>query len=294
MVRIMLDPGHAGNYYNASPVLDGYYESNMTWSLAGKLKSALEARGFAVGLTRAAKDDDPELTERGRRSAGYDLFLSLHSNAAGSESPDSPWMIHMVSDGKTDIDERSRAVAHLLGPVISKTMSVSDATYHTKGTDFDRDGNGYIDDEWYGVLFGAKSVGVPGVILEHSFHTNRKAAEWLSSDVNLSRLAEAEADALAAYYGMEVNSPMTDAEKREFRALSDKVADMEKTLERHNDQIGVKWAYIDRNLPDWAAPTVKKLASRGYLKGNGENSFELSRLMLRVLVMIDRAGAFDK
>lgn len=294
MIRIMLDPGHAGSYFNASPVLDGYYESNMTWSLALKLEAELKSRGFGVGLTRRTKDEDPELTARGRSAAGYDLFLSLHSNASASELPDSPWLIHMSQDNMTDIDEKSLAVARVLGPVISKTMGVSEPFYYTKPTDFDRDGNGYLDDEWYGVLFGAKSVGVPGVILEHSFHTNLRAAKWLSLDENLARLAESEADALAGYFGMEMDSPMTDAEQRELRDLSDRVAAMERTLEAHDSQIGVKWAYIDSNLPDWAAPTVKKLAGRGYLKGNGENSFELSRLMMRVLVMIDRSGAFDR
>ena len=63
----MLDPGHFGSYYNASPTVSGYYESNMTWSLAAKLKSALEDYGFEVLLTRYSKDEDVELTERGRR-----------------------------------------------------------------------------------------------------------------------------------------------------------------------------------------------------------------------------------
>ena len=100
MIKIMLDPGHAGNYFNASPVVAGYYESAMTWKLAQKLKTALEAYGFEVGLTRQTINEDPELTERGRRARGYDLFISLHSNAAANENPDAPWMIHFLPDGK--------------------------------------------------------------------------------------------------------------------------------------------------------------------------------------------------
>lgn len=291
-IKIMLDPGHAGDYYNPSTVVSGYYESNMTWALAGKLKRALEKRGFEVGLTRQTKDEDPELTERGRRARGYDLFLSLHSNASSDPTSRAPWLIHFSPDGKTDLDERSEAAARALGPVISDVMGTPAPFYYTKPTDFDRDGNGYVDDEWYGVLFGAKSVGVPGVILEHSFHTNATSTRWLMDDGNLDALAEAEAECLAKFYKTE-DEEMTEAEKKAFSELSAKVEKLEKRVGDHHDQIGVKWAYVDENLPDWAEPTVKKLVKSGIIKGNGKNSFELSYLLMRILVMLDRAKVFD-
>lgn len=56
--------------------------------------------------------------------------------------------------------------------------------------------------DYYGVIRGAVSVGVPGVILEHSFHTNRKATNWLMSDANLAKMARAEAECIAAYLGV--------------------------------------------------------------------------------------------
>ena len=253
----MLDPGHAGSYYNASPVASGYYESNMTWSLAGKLKDSLEKYGFRVGLTRQTKDEDPELTLRGRRAAGYDLLLSHHSNAAGTESPDAPWIIHFQPDSKTSTDERSSAVARLLGPVISRVMGVSAPYYYTKGVDFDRDGNGYLDDEYYGVLFGAKSVGVPGVILEHSFHTNRRAASWLMNEENLTLLAEAEAAALAEYYGMkkEEEEEVTAAELEKLNA---RIARLESAV----NEVKITYDFIS-DCPEYARDTVTSLIRRG-------------------------------
>lgn len=284
-IKIMIDPGHAGDYFNQSPVVPKYYESTMTWDLSKYLKTALENRGFIVDLTRVSKYDNPELTERGRRAAGYDLFLSIHSNAAASETPDAPWIIHFSNDNKTTLDEKSKAIAQVLGPVISDTMGVGEPYYYNKNCgEYDRDGNGYYDDEYYGVLFGAKSVDVPGIILEHSFHTNKKVAEWLLNKDNLERLAEAEADALATYYGLE--DAMTTAEKKEFEALKTRVKELE-------SQVKPKWAYIDNNLPKWARPTIQKLAEKGHLKGNDKNSFELSYLMMRILVILDRAKIFD-
>lgn len=275
----MLDPGHAGYYYNRSPVNPNYYESAIMWEFANYLRAALEEYGFEVGLTRYSIHDDPELTERGRRARGYDLFLSLHSNAANNKYADAPWIIHYSSDDATYVDEESTKIAHVLGPVISETMGVSAPYYYTKACDFDRDGDGRTGDEWYGVLFGAKSVGVPGIILEHSFHTNAYAAEWLLRDGNLILLAQAEAAALANYYRMEV--PMTTAEKKEFDALKEQVNEHTREYD---------WTLA---CPNWAQSTVHKLHQKGVLKGDEHGQLNLTMDALRILVILDRQGIFD-
>lgn len=51
--------------------------------------------------------------------------------------------------------------------------------------------------------------------------------------------------------------------------------------------------YIDSNMPVWAHPTVQKLVDAGYLQGDGEG-LHLTDDMLRLLVILDRAGAFSK
>ena len=51
--------------------------------------------------------------------------------------------------------------------------------------------------------------------------------------------------------------------------------------------------YVDDNMPEWARGTVQKLMDRGYLKGTDEG-LGLDDSMLRVLVMLDRAGAFGE
>ena len=61
--------------------------------------------------------------------------------------------------------------------------------------------------DWYGVIYGAAEVGVPGIILEHSFYSNKRSAQWLMDDSNLEKLAKAEATVLAKHYGMERKEP---------------------------------------------------------------------------------------
>ena len=51
--------------------------------------------------------------------------------------------------------------------------------------------------------------------------------------------------------------------------------------------------YIDKNMPEWARPTVQKLVDKGFLKGDG-GGLGLTDDLLRILVINDRAGLYDK
>lgn len=202
MSKVCIDAGHYGSRYNHSPVVADYYESDRMWVLAELLSAALKKRGVTVVKTRTNKASDLALTSRGKKANGCDLFLSLHSNAASKESVDYP-----VSYVRLDSPE-SDAIGLKLAKVVQKLMGTKQAARTgTRASGNDRDGNGVKDDDYYGVLFGARLVGVPGVILEHSFHTNTAAAKWLMSDANLAKLAEAEADCIADWLGAKPSKP---------------------------------------------------------------------------------------
>lgn len=199
---ITLDAGHYGNY-NRSPVVPSYYESRMVWSLHLKLKAELEKYGFKVVTTRSDVEKDKELTARGKAAAGTDLFISIHSNACGTESVDYPVAYGYVDDKTITIDDVSRDIGGLLAETVARVMGTKQAgRVATRLSSNDRNGDGKLNDEYYGVLHGAKTAGVPGIILEHSFHTNTAATNWLSNESNLQRLAEEEAETIAKYYGM--------------------------------------------------------------------------------------------
>lgn len=181
--KVCLDAGHYGNY-NAGAV-KGYYESVRMWKLTELLARELTARGITVIKTRSNQATDLALTSRGRKAKGCDLFLSMHSNAASAESVDYPVAYVPLNGTGTAIGQKlADIVADVMGTV-------------QKGRTATRKGSGGAD--YYGVIRGAVAVGVPGVILEHSFHTNPKAAAWLMSDANLAKLAKAEADCIAAW-----------------------------------------------------------------------------------------------
>ena len=212
-IKICLDAGHFGKY-NRSNVYPSYYESDMTWTLHLLLKKELENYGFEVITTREDKDKDLVLETRGTKSYGCDLFISLHSNACGTESVDRAVVIPYQNVNWTDIDDKSKAIAEKLGACVRDVMGLSSYQVYTRQSDYDRDGNGKLDDEYYGVLYGARKVGTLGVIVEHGFHTNTRCAKWLSDDKNLEKLAKAEADVIADYFGIKKESVWyADAQK---------------------------------------------------------------------------------
>ena len=204
-IRICIDAGHFGKN-NYSPVYPSYYESVMSWKLHLLLKKELEAYGFEVITTREDRDIDLEYEMRGEKAEGCDLFLSLHSNACEVEREDKAVIIPFQDLPWTDIDDKSREIAEMLGPCIRDVMGLSSYQIYPRkdDEDNDRDGNGVLDDEYYTVLYAARKVGTPGVIVEHGFHTNTRCAKWLSDDGNLEKLAKAEAAAIAEYFSVKM------------------------------------------------------------------------------------------
>jgi N-acetylmuramoyl-L-alanine amidase len=188
-IKICLDAGHFGKY-NQSPVVPEYYESDMSWKLHLLLKEELEKyNGVEVIATRADKDKDMSLEARGEFSKGCDLFISIHSNGALRESADYPVVYYPVSGACADL-------AKALSKFVEETMDTVEAGEAVSR----KSENG--DWDYYSVIYGAVSVGVPGLIIEHSFHTNERSAKWLLDDNNLKKLAVGEAEVLAKHFGL--------------------------------------------------------------------------------------------
>lgn len=207
--KFCLDPGHYGTSYNKCPAIPTYAESAAMWKLHLLLKKELEELGAAVITTRANQFTDVALKTRGMMSEGCDALFSLHTNAVGSamnEKVDYVAIYHLTEDASATCDDISKEIADVLAPVIAEVMGTSQGyKVLTRKASSDKNGDGVLNDNFYGVLNGARSVDVPGMILEHSFHTNTAMVNWLLDDNNLAKLAKAEAAAIAKYFsGKEV------------------------------------------------------------------------------------------
>ena len=83
---------------------------------------------------------------------------------------------------------------------------------------------------------------------------------------------------------------MTQQERVKFNELVgiiDRLADRITKLEQP-----MIYNYINKNMPEWARPTVQKLVDKGILKGD-ESGLHLTDSDLRQLVINDRAGLYE-
>ncbi len=67
-----------------------------------------------------------------------------------------------------------------------------------------------------------------------------------------------------------------------------------KLSEQKEESVEMIYNYIDENMPDWAKPTVQKLIDKGALKGNEKGELLLTGTMLRLFVIHDRMGVYDR
>lgn len=188
-MKICIDAGHYGKY-NQSPADKRYYESEFTWKLHLLQKKYLEEYGVEVVTTRPGQAQDRGLYSRGAASEGCTLFLSDHTNAVGAGVDD----VVDYPAAYCAIDGRADGIGMALAQCVERVIG----TRQPARIEHRRGKNG----DYYGVLRGATAVGTPGLILEHSFHTNTWITRWLLDDGNVDRLARAEAETIAIYYNL--------------------------------------------------------------------------------------------
>lgn len=180
-IKILLDPGHGQGvnfkrgYVGAKWKNEG--DGNFYFSLI--LSRELKKRGFVVGTTRSSIGQNPGLSQRGNMARGYDLFISLHTNAGGGHGVE-------IYD---DVSRSCYRLASNLCVTISKTLNIYNRGVKKR---YYRGGN------WYGVLASNKARA--GMLIEHCFHDN--AGDIKKYEANADRLASAMADTIASYYGM--------------------------------------------------------------------------------------------
>ena len=191
-MKIVIDPGH-GQYGNPYPPRPGYYEGTQMWKLSTYLKPELEKRGFQVVTTRPKVTDDPALSARGKMAAGHDLIISLHSNAPASASDTKPTGSVIYRTIETP---EIKPLCDKIGQRISGVMG-----HHYRGTMIKESGS-RPGKNYNGVLRNAMASGCKaGILVEHGFHTNLNDSAFLIKDENLKKLAVAEAEIIAEWFG---------------------------------------------------------------------------------------------
>ena len=200
MLKVTLDPGHStGANVGAA---NGYREGTVMIYYAQELREALEAyEGVEVFVTRQTIDVDPTLDARGKVAvtSGSDVILSLHSDASSRMDTRGVTVIRSLKrpDSVTLGKQLANAVDDVLGCDKSPYSGNDDGVWT-------RAYPGHTNLDYYGVIRAA----VTGAnvkyayLIEHSFHTNQTDCAQLDASAIRARLAEAEAEAIAKYFGL--------------------------------------------------------------------------------------------
>ena len=202
MVKILLDPGH-GRQNRGFVRVSGYPycnegEANHDYAI-NHLKPTLERWGFIVGVTKSAMREDPSLATRGKKGRGYDLLLSLHSNAGGAVGTE-------IWDS-TNPKESAPDLARALSAAIARAIGTVD-----RGVKYRKSRHG---SNYYGIL--RHGYAKRNMIIEHAFHdSSSDAAKYVKA---MPKIAEATARVLAEYYHVKAPDGVVDGIRDERTPL---------------------------------------------------------------------------
>lgn len=181
---VCLDPGHGPGTVNGSP--DGTYkEREFAWDMYERLAPLLAKNGIRVVCTRT-QETKPSLGERCRISnnAGADLFVSLHSNAAGSSGWAEPKGLMIYT--------------HKAGDTASQNMAAQCVLKRMKEENIELFGSG-LAHYGYTVLTNTYA---PAILIEYGFHTSRVDVENLKLYAYRDVLARATAKGVMDFLGV--------------------------------------------------------------------------------------------
>lgn len=197
-IKILLDPGHgAGKAHNRGSVIGNEGDNNYHFSLV--LKNELEKRGFIVGTTRQSISQNPTLQSRGQMAKGYDLFLSLHSNASGNKNVRGTEIFPDTNPVKN-----WHELAVNLGSAIAKACNTNNrgVIYWGLNSGYQKTSKPPKSSNYFGVLRYNLATSY-AMLVEHVYHTNYTDCKAYVED--RQKIAVAMADVIANWYGITVS-----------------------------------------------------------------------------------------
>lgn len=185
--KVVLDPGHGVETAGKRSPDGTYREHEFTLDMAKRIKAILDRHGVAVKLTRETENDVPLVTRVGiANDYNPDLFVSIHSNAAGSGAS---WMnargYGVYTSAAGDTAGRNIAARKLIARAVEAGVGLwGDGLHHNIS------------------LYVLKNTVAPAVLIEHLFHDNRDDVALLKNSVYRDTLAEVDAKGILDYLGI--------------------------------------------------------------------------------------------
>lgn len=230
-IVVVLDAGHGnegdtGAVYTWNGVT--YIERDLNLKIAQYCKAALEQyTGVTVYMTRTDVNNGLRLTPPEGESVGElvkyaqsvnaDILVSIHNNSATVNTAHGSEVYYPNANYNPDASATGKGVAD---KVLEKLKALGLASRGAKIRNEDNpEGAKYpyypdgSQSDYYGIIRQAKECGFPGIIIEHAFLTNESdATNFLGSDEALKRLGEADAEAIAEFFGLTTDVEYEDGD----------------------------------------------------------------------------------
>lgn len=194
--KIMLDPGHSNSTtsfatYNYNGITFEYAEGTQMWKIYTYLRQNLERMGFYVGVTRS-ETDDPGYPDRGNMAHGYDMFLSLHSNATNIGNYMQTSKSHIMYEYVEGESQEVIDFADNIATSVKNVMNISQANYP-----YEHNHKVLV----YAKMSDENKPGCPiSILIEHSYHDNPQYGYMLTQSSTHSAIAEAEANVIYEFF----------------------------------------------------------------------------------------------
>lgn len=218
-VVVVLDAGHGnagdtGAVYTWNGVT--YIERDINLKIAQYCEAALKQySGVTVYMTRTEQNNGLQLAPEEGESVGQlvkyaqsvnaDILVSIHNNSASTASAHGSEVYYPNANYNAALNQQGKELSEI---VLSKLQALGLASRGAKTRDNSVGTRPYPDgsvSDYYGIVRQSKLCGFPGIIIEHAFLTNQSDAEnYLGSEEALKRLGEADAEAIAEYFGLNV------------------------------------------------------------------------------------------
>ncbi|MDF2571668.1 MAG: cell wall hydrolase/autolysin [Sporomusa sp.] len=190
MVKVCLDPGHAGGITDPGAVNpeSGLLEADVNLAVCRLIKKYLEVVGYRVLLTRT-ESEQPETDSLGYRcdlanNWGADLVVSIHCNSADSKQANGTEIYTTL--GKTEGDRLATCVINQVTATFPELKLRAD----WDDGDPDKEENFYI----------LRYTDAPAILLEMAFISNTQEAKKLADPVWLNEMARAIARGITDYF----------------------------------------------------------------------------------------------
>lgn len=207
---IAVDPGHGGSEPGA--VYYGFEERDLTWAVATALVDELNTYTGVIAFTTLSYAEFHSNNTYGRKirienavEKGADAVVSIHFNATERHTANGceVWVPHA---GSRYYYEETHVAGKALGEKIAAKLAalgLKNLGIKTKAAD---DGETFYPDgsvgDYYGINLYAREHGIPGITVEHCYMDNSSDAAFLKKSGSLKKLALADAEGIAAYYGL--------------------------------------------------------------------------------------------